>query len=582
MKSIFYYYSMNTLPIFDRELLLTPTEGNTISLGFTIDSQVYSDICELMAGEGKYTMESLWLAMQYYTVGIDPARIRPSPNMCVYLYLIESTYGGVMETYLKSESVPKQFCVVDRTCLPCPEQTLSEIVAFYLEYDGGSAWQRNAECYLPTIHPWGCNIEPSCEPIDTFSWESVAPQPILPEDIALDRLKMLADGIFWEADSHFDWTGVCIAGGACSKAVDSQASIREQQLCDIDLFIYGLDLRQRKGALQRTLRWFQKYQPYYLINGSVCTIYIMNSKRKYQIVFSNDTSIMQVLQRFDFTHVGWAYDGNTIVATPGAVRALATRVTRLNRIKRFEFNRCVKALRNKYAIANDSTSQLFIDTIQQAIDKNSAMVKQAVLKSLLVYYPHEDGIWQSLDETDREQYIIQKIMEDAGTNNMYRIADEAYGAINVYGNFSDDYGVSSFRNFSINNVSCKPVSRRITRVLLRGNRGSFVNILTDAIDCTIIGGNIVGVVTPELVKLFDTMDTKVYKIYSRRQIAVRSVVDSRVTFVPREGKQLLFKSNKGDKLDTPDGTFRAKVKFSVEVDIENCKMNYIVNVAVLE
>lgn len=125
----------------------------------------------------------------------------------------------------------------------------------------------------------------------------------------------------------FDWSNVCIAGGSVTKLL--LGIHNDFPNSDLDLFLYGLkEERDLIRVVVRIVDHLNKYG-YVIYQGRRGRLDILSTltRRKIQIVVSDMPHIYYILDKFDYIHLGCAYDGVNILKTYPCAKSLSTMTT---------------------------------------------------------------------------------------------------------------------------------------------------------------------------------------------------------------------------------------------------------------
>lgn len=198
----------------------------------------------------------------------------------------------------------------------------------------------------------------------------------------------------------FDWSNILLAGGLISGLLESQMDPIEYELSDIDLFVYGSKSKVI-SKLQEIYDYFTEtldkkfYAFVYKPNTPIFSI-IIPGGCAIQVIGTNFSDEMEVLESFDLTHCQVGFNGNKLVCTDEFVQAIKTRVTKITK-KSIHAYRLVKTYNRGYSI--DRPTYCYI-------------------KNIFHNYTHEPGKPMIPRNTDKYYDInqLQNIIDELSKN----------------------------------------------------------------------------------------------------------------------------------------------------------------------
>ncbi len=129
----------------------------------------------------------------------------------------------------------------------------------------------------------------------------------------------------------FNWNNVLLAGGLISGLLETKYDEKLYEKSDLDFFVYDSDENKIHSVLKRTVEYFkQQFETAYIFayNGTtIITILTPNYKRVIQLIPIKYKTSLEILERFDLTHIQVGFNGADIVATKGFFTSIKTRVS---------------------------------------------------------------------------------------------------------------------------------------------------------------------------------------------------------------------------------------------------------------
>lgn len=255
--------------------------------------------------------------------------------------------------------------------------------------------------------------------------------------------------------NNFNWANVILSGGFLYGLINNlNNSLNDSS--DIDLFVYGANDSIINDKVLYIIKYFQEYNPYYIVRGQVINIVIPDFKYDIQIIFfGNHKTPQQIISTFDFNYVSMYYNGNEVYCTFDCLIGLKYSMAILNlknvlksKLEFRLFKSILKGLHIKYTkkinckmiknekiymdkISNDvnevnymNKSKFLRKIINYCDEKELQFIINAYYKTNLVYRNHEDILIN-------KNYITKKI-------NFNKDTDEDSGSDSVFSSDSDN------------------------------------------------------------------------------------------------------------------------------------------------
>lgn len=231
------------------------------------------------------------------------------------------------------------------------------------------------------------------------------------------------------------------AGGLISKVVSAAYETENTFLSDIDIFISGITDTERAAGVKAILEYLKRIYTnvWYSTFGSVCTVYVLDLRRVFQIVSTSHSTYQHALAMFDMTHIQWAYVDGKFICTAGAYLAARRRTTVARNLKRWRPNRLVKAIVNGYDI--EKFEQALVDIDVDNVLANEDVFFELARDALGKCY-HPTTIGGKLTKIS-ERIIIANIRAQPNCQHVFTDPTEAIENITIGGDFMSGYGVSS-------------------------------------------------------------------------------------------------------------------------------------------
>lgn len=348
---------------------------------------------------------------------------------------------------------------------------------------------RNCNWELFLINPHESNVSGYFthvpEQVDVWDCNnlSVVKPPALFEDVIVDHTTMISrfnkftySLINKESDEiAFPIDNCVFAGGSISKILSSNYDIKNARQSDCDIFIIAENYKDRSDAYEKILAWFNSMgKVYYAVRGSVTSVYIKNVPRKFQIITNDGINPLDVINRFDMTHIQWCMYKGKIYGTSGACRSMRSKVSYLHNVKRLRPLRLIKALHCGYSIhKNNTVINEHIDITEIVNNPKSPQTQKLIRELYNWYYPRDEP---DLDGEDENNHIMSMIEMDSKATTITDDVDIANNNVVINGNFDSDYESMIYTTFNAGLVNTI-INRNIVKFPLRTIHGT-VKLIT--------------------------------------------------------------------------------------------------------
>jgi len=404
---------------------------------------------------------------------------------------------------------------------------------------------------------------------------------ICDKKILIDRFQKFTFGILEGLTGAPITKNFLCCGGSISKLAHPNTIVQNMRQTDLDIFIFANTYDERTHVLCELLKYFEKYTPYYAVVGSVVSVYLRGIRRKFQIISINASSPVEILARFDFTHLqigimlnGADYD---VVATHSALMAYQYGATQIHNVARLKTDRMVKTLLNGFdiikhpAVDDAHFSILMIDDSTTT----SQIGKIKIEMSKYYYVPAE---------IDDELNVMSSIQVDSRADIIVKKYTDVMHNITIGGSFEGGYNTFSFKDFHLNHV--KPNKK----VVYRGNIDVFtgtgaVKLMSDALvllDKKTLEDEII--LTFECSTVFtkfvnDVLETKLWRMYTGKNITDPNCKDGILTITTParilDSKKSRFQDQRGKPLNYDDVLAGDKVQLFFRIKIVIGNKNHI-------
>lgn len=329
-----------------------------------------------------------------------------------------------------------------------------------------------------------------------------APEPgkptMAPFEEAVERFHEFTFDMFRKAPNPasgpFPFENVAFAGGSQAKILGFNYNKKNARQSDADIFIFAKSFDERARIFERVVQWFNTPNTYYAIRGSVTTIYIKDTARKFQIISQNASDKYDVIGRFDLTHIQWCFIGNDVgtgqfYGTPEACRAMRERVTRFGNAARVRAPRMIKALHCGYSIYKDDTIMDIYDITDLIANPGENIQLQRMIRDLFKwYYPSTQP---DMDGEEERQHILGMIEEDSNATLVANDVQFVLNNVTISGNFENDYESILYKTFNVNILAPRQIGRHGRRVQVMRSKHGIIRLTSGllTVDNVIINDN---------------------------------------------------------------------------------------------
>lgn len=402
-----------------------------------------------------------------------------------YAYLITKVYDIEiinMNNYMDNHPAPYE-SFKQALALPVVKMNLSlrlEMSDYYCNVIVGPLvrQQKRKYNYCFTIDPYDEVIFPqleyncpykkediwSCENIrrDNLPRIKIGDSVIVTKDVFEERFHQATYNMFINPPNSsiktpFPWDVCAVAGGLVSLLLDP--NYKNDKSSDVDIFVVGNDNETKKRSFERVLEWFRiDDRTVYSDVGSVCTVYIPPSEsdklggpRYIQIISIALDTIYDIPIRFDLSSIQMCYNGKDVFCTFKGIRTIMSRVAEVSNTERIRFNRFIKNMYRGWDILKSSQAKDEFDNFEQMItDRNDPVILKVIRQLYSYHYPVIEGTTATSDE----QFHLLDVLEKHTMGNIVTMSyDKANTNILISGNFDNDYGSLSYKNFKRDQIS---------------------------------------------------------------------------------------------------------------------------------
>lgn len=365
-----------------------------------------------------------------------------------------------------------------------------------------------------------------------FDISSINSSKKLGDRVCLDlkeAKKLFHEATYGILDDTFPRKDIVFAGGFVEKILTGKIINHSQS--DIDIFVLGSTHEKKKATFEALLAWFDsKFNKniYYTFRGSVVNIYIVDFKRKFQIIINNNHSIFSILEKFDMSHIGWAYDMECFWGLPEAVESLQTKCTIPMNLVRASAVRFVKALYSGYSIKDDPrVLESGVDLNQ--ILSNNDQVRSYLEEILTCWFPESSKL------ANKALYNFQTIAMCKKDSNGHYATDDisvVFKQAIIGGNFEDDYNSNPYTNFKVGDLVNTGLYNK--GLVFLSDKFGILRMLSDDLIIDEVADNPDGdiILTMTLTKQFEqflnVLDDTVFKKYIRCKLRSRLVNDHKL------------------------------------------------------
>jgi len=428
--------------------------------------------------------------------------------------------------------------------------------------------------YDPTVRGT-CDIW-KCDNVNMNGSSKNGESNIVPYDVAVERMKNFSCG--W-INETFALKGALPAGGAIMRILNVNYNSVLNKQSDIDIFIHGENPQEQYESLKGVLEYFETPKTLYAVKSSLCTVYIMDVTRKFQIVSSDHKNMYRILSKFDMSHVQWAYFGGKFYGTPAACKSLRTYVSTPVCIHKIRANRLIKTLCLGFDILKTHELKARCDISDLIADKNNIRVRNLIKDLHKYYYPMTD---KDLSLEDQMTHIKAMIGDDAGCSNIVNSVSSCLNSMQIGGSFEGGYDLMQYSSFDIMNVENKNVGGRNITLMCKHGPISTISDVCEVID-VICGESIsVKLRIPELFQEFLTrmLDGVVYSQFVNTAATKKICQDDTITLIIPHYKYAnqqqtgfsLMKNQRGEPLDIQEDLNSGdRIQFMFKIVVVNMR-----------
>jgi hypothetical protein len=269
-----------------------------------------------------------------------------------------------------------------------------------------------------------------------------------------ERFDAFTGGIFNKNPEKFPLENVVFAGGAISKMMLENCTLDNLSISDLDLFPIGKDQLTRAKVLLDILKWFDSLQQYkwFVSNRSVISVYLLDIKRKFQIISTGFSTAHSVIARFDSTNVQWCYHLGKVYTTARGLQTARDGIARIENIKVLRVLRILKTMINGFSIEKNKELEAKVD-MTKLISKDNRQEIDDMIDGLYKYYYPE-----CLNKVDgpspREiKHIRAMIAADARCDIVRDTVGDAMNNAVIGGNFESDYSSNAYSCVNLNSIA---------------------------------------------------------------------------------------------------------------------------------
>lgn len=320
--------------------------------------------------------------------------------------------------------------------------------------------------------------------------------------------------------AEFPYDNVIFSGDSVRQALDKNYD--KQRASDLDMFIIGFSNEERDETFKKVLDWFTcKGRAYYGIKGGVVCIYIKDIPIQFQIINTNNSNAVDIINRFDLSHIQWfakkttfssfrrmitsadvvnhladyyAYQGLHVFGTYAAFTSQITRVTQIvNRVKVIT-PRLIKSLIRGFHIEHNKEIRNNVIDITSLVERpKGSDIRKHLLNQAAPWYPlSSDAARFGGNEQDERDHILRMIEKETQANE---VTDDPLVVDNKTTrniNFEVEYDSLNYARFNSDTVVNNGRQRGKVEFTIRNKNDyiSFVGGVCEIIDVSNEEGNI--------------------------------------------------------------------------------------------
>ncbi len=400
-------------------------------------------------------------------------------------------------------------------------------------------WQKNYEKFFITTEP--VLQDPHADGATLWKSEPIASQrsnykrPTIGEGSVVTREEFerrfyndIAHGVLTESPNpelrklgeKFPFDNVVFSGDAIRQALDKNYD--KQRASDLDMFIIGSKPEERDAAFKKLLEWFTcKGKVFYGIKGGVVCIYIKDVPIQFQIINTNNSNAVDIINRFDLTHIQWfaknttkaayarkitaadltgyeadyySYEGLHVFGTHAAFTSQITRVTQIANRSKVMTPRLIKALIRGFDIETNTEIKNNVIDITSLVERpKGSDIKTHLRNQAAPWYPlSSDAARFDGNEQDEIAHILRMIERETQASE---VTDDPLVVDNKTMrniNFEVEYDSLNYTRFNSDTVVNNGRQRGKTEFTLRNKNGnmSVIGGVCSVIDVSNEEGNI--------------------------------------------------------------------------------------------
>lgn len=398
--------------------------------------------------------------------------------------------------------------------------------------------------------------------IESNVWDcagiAVMPAPAIGAPAIVDiatakaRFEEFTCGIF---NDNLPYENIVFAGGSISKILQPHYQPKHARQSDCDMFIIGKDYNSRAKAFQEVIGWFRKNHPgaYYAVRGSVCTVYILNVPRKFQIMSIDKSTAFEIISRFDLSHIQWAYYCGQFLGTAAAIDTFRTRVARMTNPQKIRVERLIKVLYSGFSILRDNKTAE-VDITELVANPAGDQMQKYIRGLHGYYYPM---MIAGLDDDEQRQHILCMIEKDANAEIVSTDPQFVVNNTTINGSFDSDYYSMSYTTFNPTSIVNHHPGRK-TFMCLRTKHGN-ISLGSPMLKLSAVeGGDIITLTAPVLDQEFKDfilgLENTTLKIFKPAGVGKRFIrADGSVSFtITRRRAEYAIKNQRGAQLTPGD------------------------------
>jgi hypothetical protein len=388
-------------------------------------------------------------------------------------------------------------------------------------------------------------------------------------DEILRRFHAATYDMFKDRDGKKFPSGVVFSGGLYARLLSPTFDLKHARGTDIDIFPVGKDFAERERLFKEILQWFASSKTYYAVLRSVVTVYVLDIPRKFQIVSTNSSTVAQVIQGFDLSHVQHALtfaepglQSPRFWSTPAGVETQRTRVATLHPTVRTNAKRCYKALRMGYNV-DASPNAIEICDISAMVAQPTEEPAKSYARELTTYYlPRSDP---ELSIQELTEFVLANVQKDSNADSATTDPNVVLQTAQIGSNFRGNYDMRMFSTFDKNTVKPANNNHRNFQTFMCDNRGKRIfmqsspakvkSFAADADSLTITLA-----VEQKFGEFLQTLQTDVFRLYRQGGVTKNFIVDGTYTLkinrtfvnsLVRKGSSIL-RNQRGRPLDVDE------------------------------